>query len=737
MSLRSEILAALAGKDEGLSEAELLRALALPKHVTKKLGRDLEDLMTQGLVERGSRHRYRLASVAKSAKTGGRLIAVYSMSGKGIGFAKDANGQEYFIPDRFRGWALPADSVELKLVKEAPRFGRGGAFGKGKGKDDPKDSRKPVAEVIRVVERGRKQWVGKLRRQGRDVQVDVRVGELELEMDVVGVPASVLEGHWVAVSPPGLDTDGRTPDPAKFLSDVGGEGTAHLDTLILIKKHALKEEFDAATEAEARNLSPEPPEADKQGRLDLRETITFTIDGADAKDFDDAVSLTRNGDGWTLGVHIADVANYVKPGTALDREAYERSTSVYLPDRVLPMLPEALSNGLCSLKPDVDRLTMSAMMNVDEKGRITSSKFANSVIHSARRFTYEELEDWYNGKADALRPGEEKKLGETLREMKKLALLRRQLRNQRGALDFDFPETKVELNDQGMPTALKRRTRLFTHQLIEEFMLAANEAVASELRESGYPVLYRIHEQPDEEKMATTLAYLGKLKIGAPKGDIKPMDLQRMIAKMEGKPEQRLVQTLILRSLRLARYTPGHDIHFGLALEDYCHFTSPIRRYPDLVIHRLLKSRIAGSGKDKAKSQIGDLEAIGLQTSTMERKAEACERDCIRAKQVRYLEDKIGQTFDVTITSVTHFGFFCEIDAFPAEGLVPIGSLKDDFYDYDRENYCLTGARKKRKIQIGDKLNIIVKRADWEALQVDFEAVFDAVVPPKTEEFVP
>ncbi len=242
------------------------------------------------------------------------------------------------------------------------------------------------------------------------------------------------------------------------------------------------------------------------------------------------------------------------------------------------MLPEALSNGLCSLKPDVDRLTMSALMNLDEKGRITGSRFANSVIHSSRRFTYEDLEDWYEGRAP-LREGEEKRLGETLAEMKKVALLRRKLREQRGALDFDFPETKVQLDEQGKPVALTRRTRLFTHQLIEEFMLAANESrVATELRESGYPVLYRVHEEPDEEKLGITLAFLGKLKLGVPKNALTPKDLQQLMLKAEKMPEKRLVHTLILRSLRLARYSPGHDMHFGLALDDYCHFTSPIRR---------------------------------------------------------------------------------------------------------------------------------------------------------------
>jgi ribonuclease R len=718
VSLKSEIMAALAGKAEGLSEAELLRVMGLPKHLKGKIQRDLSNLQEQGLVQRTSRHLFRATAhgakaQGKGAGPSGAFQAVFSMSGSGIGFAKDANKQEYFIPERLRGWALPGDTVELKLSVDRKPF---------KGKKD--DNRKPVAEVVRVVTRGRAQWVGKLRREARDTYVDVRLGELELEMDCLGVPAEVPDGHWVVMSPPGLDVDGKDPAPGRFISHLGGEGTPHLDTLILIKKHALKEDFDEATVAESEAFPPAPPEADKAGRLDLRGTITFTIDGADAKDFDDAVSLERDGKGWILGVHIADVANYVKPGTALDKEGYERATSVYLPDRVLPMLPEALSNGLCSLKPDVDRLTMSALMNVDEKGRITGARFANSVIHSSRRFTYEQVEDYLNGKTPLASAAEEARLGPVLKNMQAVAKQRRKLREQRGALDFDFPETKVTLDDTGKPIELTRRARLFAHQLIEEFMLAANESVATELREAGFPVLYRVHEEPDPDKLADTMAYLGTMKLGAPKGNLTPKDLQKLMAQVEGKPQQRLVHTLILRSLRLARYTPGHDMHFGLALADYCHFTSPIRRYPDLVVHRMLKERLAGKSPSEVKKKYGNLEEAGLHTSTMERKAEACERDCVKAKQVRFLSDKVGMEYPATITSVTHFGFFCEIDPFPAEGLVPLGSLHDDFYDYDRANYCLVGARKKRRIQIGDKLNIIVKRADWEALQVDFEAIF-------------
>jgi ribonuclease R len=260
-------------------------------------------------------------------------------------------------------------------------------------------------------------------------------------------------------------------------------------------------------------------------------------------------------------------------------------------------------------------------------------------------------------------------------------------------------------------------------------------------READIPVLYRIHEEQDPDKLNETLVYLGKLKLGSPKGgSVTPKDLQRLLSKVEGKPEQRLVQTLILRSLRLARYSPGHDIHFGLALSDYCHFTSPIRRYPDLVVHRMLKARIERKSVAQAKAIAGDLGVAGEQCSTMERKAEACERDCIKAKQVRFLEKKLGETFPATVTSVTRFGFFCEIEPFPAEGLVPLGSLRDDYYDFDPANYCLVGSRKKRKINIGDKLWVKVLRTDWESLQVDFQAIFedpaltatppDATTPP-------
>lgn len=716
MSLKEDVRALLNAEDVGLSENEICAKLRLPKHLKKRVQQALQELEDAGQALKNSRHRF--SAVKKSGTSHAGMQAVLSLISSGSGFARLEDGSEYFIPERFRGWALPGDLVEIRRLPPKPRAPmRGRVKGRPSGPE-----LNDAAAVVRVIKRGREQYVGELNRQGRECYLTLRQGELELDLDIVGVPDTVPKGDWVIVGAPGLDLEGREPEPAKFLSHLGGADTAHLDTLILIKKAGLKEMFDPATLAEAARLPEKPGADDFAGRLDLRGEVVFTIDGADAKDFDDAVSIERLGRGWRLGVHIADVSHYVSPGTALDKEAYERATSVYLPDRVLPMLPEALSNGLCSLKPDVERLTESAIMDFDERGVMTSWKFASSVIKSSRRFTYEEVEAWLE-KREGLSDAERPRLGKTLDGMKELALKRRERRDERGALDFNFPETKVDLDEKGMPTRLWRRSRLFSHQLIEEFMLAANEAVASELKERNVPLLYRIHENPDEERLAQTMVILGRMKLGAPRGGaFTPKDLQKILKRSEGKKEERLVNTLMLRSLRLARYDPNHDIHFGLALENYCHFTSPIRRYPDLLVHRSLRAAVfEKKSAATVKTQLGNVHEMGLHCSAMERKAESCERDCVKAKQVRYLEKHIGKTFDATVTSVTNFGFFAEIKEFPAEGLVPMGLLADDFYSFNPEWMRLEGKKTRKTYSIGDAVTIRVKRADWKTLQVDFE----------------
>ncbi len=715
MSLADQIADLLATAQEGLSENEIASQLGLPRHLKKRVRQELAFLEEQGKVSKNSRHRY--AAVVKGASRSALLQAIYILTSGGSSFAKLEDGsEEFYVPERYRGWALPGDLVEIRRLP--PKPGARGPQG-FKGKNDK--TMKDAAGVVRVLKRGREQLVGTFEKQGRDFVLTLHQGETEVDVQMEGAPSGIPEGDWIVASAPGLDALGKEPAAARFLSHLGGEGTAHLDTLILIKKAGLKEEFSPAALAEAKRLPEAPGEADFLGRLDLRGEVVFTIDGADAKDFDDAVSIEKLKDGWKLGVHIADVSHYVRPGTALDKEAFERATSVYLPDRVLPMLPEALSNGLCSLKPDVPRLALSALMEMDVNGRMRSWSFASTVIRSARRFTYEEVETWLD-KREGLSDGDAQRLGPVLDEMRRLALKRRELRVQRGGLDFDFPETKVDLDAKGAPVRLWRRTRLFAHQLIEEFMLAANEAVATELKKRTIPLLFRVHETPDEEKMKQTMAVLGRLKLGAPRsGTLQPVDLQKILTRMEGKKEARLVNTLLLRSLKLARYDARHDIHFGLALENYCHFTSPIRRYPDLIVHRSLRAGVVeGQDLGKVKALMGDVGAMGEHCSTMERKAEQCERDCVKAKQVRFMEGKLGQVFDAVISSVTAFGFFAEIVEFPAEGLVPLALLEDDYYVFDPDWLRLEGRSTHRRFQIGDAIKIKVKRADWRSLQVDF-----------------
>jgi ribonuclease R len=554
---------------------------------------------------------------------------------------------------------------------------------------------------------------------------------MELELDLAPPAEKIKAGDWVVASPPGLDGQGKEPEAGRVLSCLGGDDTPNLDTIILVKRAGIPEEFSAACLAEASSFGADVPAGAAQGRLDLRGKVVFTIDGEDARDFDDAVSIEENKDGWILGVHIADVSEYVQPGSALDQDALKRGTSTYLPDHVVPMLPEALSNGLCSLNPQVDRLTVSAVMEISRNGALGPARFYRSIIHSSRRCTYNEIEEFLAG-GKALSGPQGESVGKAARVMEKAARVRLAQRVKRGALDFNFPETRCELDGQGKPVRLFRAERLFAHQLIEEFMLAANESVAAALHKKGIEFLFRIHEKPDTEKLAGTLQILARLKAGL-KGmnreDPSPAEIQKLLASVAGTPLERTAQTLLLRSLRLARYAPQREGHFGLALADYAHFTSPIRRYPDLHVHRRVKALLCEGKSKPAADEMGSVEALGLHCSTLERRAERVERDCIKAKQIRYLQDHLGERYTATVVSVGSFGYFAEIDAFPAEGLVRMGRLVDDLYSFDEDHWCLRGLNRGRQIRIGEKVEIEVERADWESLQVDF-APADSASPP-------
>jgi ribonuclease R len=728
MNLRESLLEILSGAPgTDWSQAELMKELKIPRSLKRRLSDVVDALLEEGAIRETPGHRF-LSTKSKSPRPDAKTLSgVVHFSASGNGFVSvEGRDEDLFVPASRLDWALPGDEVEIRLLPPKGRQGFRPPFGKLRaGSPTRGDERRDAAEVVRVLKRGREQWVGKLHWAGKEAVLVAREGDLELNLPVDATPSKALEGQWIAALAPGLPgPDGRGPK-AVFQSVLGGADTPGLDTLILIKKAGLREEFPSDALREAGNIGDTVPPEAYAGRKDLREQTVFTIDGADAKDFDDAVSLELlAGGGCLLGVHIADVSHYVRPDAPLDKEAFERGTSVYLPDRVLPMLPEALSNGLCSLKEGVDRLTVSALMTYDASGRLIASTFADSVICSSKRFTYDQVQAVLDNK-ETLEGPKGKELSRVLFLMQQLAQKLVKHKEERGALDFNFPETKAELDDKGEVIRLYRRERIFAHQLIEEFMIAANQAVAKALKGKAVSTLNRVHEEPDAEKLAETLRVLARFKLGAPTSSpVRPKDLQKLLKKAEGRPEERLAHTLVLRSLRLARYTPEDLGHFGLALEDYCHFTSPIRRYPDLLVHRCLKAAVIGKGQAVPPNP-GNRSWVetGEACSIRERKAESCERDCVKAKQIRYLNQHLDETFPATITSVTVFGFFAEIDPFPAEGLVHIRTLEDDFYSFDTNRIALVGGAKKKAFEIGMKVQVKVKRADWEALQVDFTLV--------------
>jgi ribonuclease R len=711
MSLREDVLAALA--DGPLSQHELLQNLGLPRGLRRRLDDVVQILLEAGVLREDKGHRLELAG--KPAARAGRLSGVLHFGGNGNGYLRvEGREEDLLIPASRLGWALPDDEVEAALLPPKAQ-----ARGPRRG---PEAAARQAGEVLRVLRRGREQWVGQLASlEGRPC-LRLHEGELELFLPLQAAPSQARPGDWVVAAAPACESERGGEPKAKVLSVLGGAGDKRLDTRILVGRHGLRESFPAEALAEAEKLGPEVPEQAKAGRLDLRDQVVFTIDGADAKDFDDAVSLEALEGGISrLGVHIADVSHYVRPGSALDAEALARGTSAYMPDLVLPMLPEAISNGLCSLKQGVDRLCLSALIDYDSNGQVLKARFAKSLIRSCLRLTYDQVQATFDQGA-ALPGPDGPRAQRTLLAMRGLAKLLIKRRHERGALDFDFPETKAEVGPDGSTVALLRRQRQFSHQLIEEFMIAANQAVAGALREAGVPALNRVHEEPDPDKLAETMKVLAGFKLGmALKPPVRPKSLQQIIERSQGRKEARLVQNLLLRSLRLARYTPEALGHFGLALEDYAHFTSPIRRYPDLQVHRALSGLLAKGSPDaeRAQQEHGRLLALGEVCSALERKAEACERDCVKAKQIRFLEQKLGQEYDAIITGVARFGFFAEIKEFPAEGLVPLRSL-ESWYELDPKRHCLSAGSGKPEYSIGDEVRIKVKRADWESLQVDF-----------------
>jgi ribonuclease R len=585
--------------------------------------------------------------------------------------------------------------------------------------------RGPEGRIIRVLERATERLVGRYEDDGRFgghvVPFDRRV--LHEVFVPAGESGGAASGEMVTVEitrPPTATRNpvGRVTDVLGRLTDPG------VDLKVIVAKYSLPDAFPEAVEEEAGRVARPVGPSDLEGRTDFRAWLTVTIDPETARDHDDAVGIERRPDGgWRLAVHIADVAHYVREGGALDQEAYLRGTSIYFPDRVVPMLPHALSSDVCSLVEGEDRLTQSVVIDLDRRGRVERSEFKDGVIRSAARLSYQEAQAIVDG--DAALRAQRAPLVEALTGMDALAKLMRQRRYERGSLDFDLPEPRLVLDEAGEMQGIVRHERLDSMRMIEEFMLAANEAVAEALHRAGAGALYRIHEQPDPERVeefAELVASFG-YRISGEASAVRPEDFQLVLRQVAGKAEEKLVSYLLLRTMKLARYHEENLGHFGLATAMYAHFTSPIRRYPDLVVHRALRAlrrRTDGEHETWLRERLPEM---GRHLSEMERRATEAERELIEWKKVRYMAGRLGESFQGYVTGVQAFGLFVELEEIYVQGLVHVSSMTDDYYRFDEKAHLLKGENTGNTYRLGDRVRVQVARVDLDRRQIDLALV--------------
>lgn len=592
-------------------------------------------------------------------------------------------------------------------------------------------------EVVRILSRAQSRIVGVLEIPAPEVAF-VRPEDPRLVQDVV-VPQHELDGGRdgdLVVVEITRYPDGRRSPMGRVVERLGRPEEPGVDVEALIRQHQLPTEFPPEVLAEAARVPDRVRPQDRRGRQDLRDLLTFTIDSEDAKDLDDAVSIEpiQGGEGgYRLGVHIADVAYYVREGSALDREALARGTSIYLVDRVIPMLPPRLSNEICSLQPRQDRLCLSVFLDFDARGRVRARHVAPSVIRTSGRLTYEKVQAALDGDPGAVE--EYRPFLAALQSLQKLKDLLFARRQARGSIDFDLGDEKIRLDERGRPVAILARERTDADRIIEECMLAANEAVASLCYEAEVPCLYRVHEEPTAEKMEILREFLAHFGYALPPvtRTIHPAHLQRILRKAEGRPEEKVIHTMVLRSMQRARYDAQCLGHFGLATQRYTHFTSPIRRYPDLVVHRILREILRHGGtlpQKRSQHYRRILPEVAAHASERERVAEEAERDSVELKKVQFMEDKIGAEMDGVISGVTNFGFFVHLDV-GVEGVVRLSSLTDDYYHFDERLFTLMGERTGRVFRLGDPVRVRVVRVDRRERQVELHWVRGGTLPTK------
>jgi len=717
--IREQILALLRRKDyQPLDKSDIARKLGLKGRERVALRHNLRELERAGEIARIRKNLYVLPAEADLVT--GKL----SIHRAGYGFlTSEKPGQpDIFIAAENTGTAMHGDRVVARISRDLP-------YERAKGRRE--------GRVIRILERARDTIVGTLQHSRNFYYVvpdDPRIVHdiyVRPTRDRQSQTAATV-GDKVVVR---LETwESRHVNPEGEIIEVLGPASAPgVDTLSIIRRCGLPTEFPSEALKEADEIPEEIDAQQLKGREDLRDKFIVTIDPEDARDFDDAIHVEKlENSGRLLGVHIADVAAYVEPDSALDREARRRGNSVYLPDRVIPMLPERLSNGVCSLNPGVDRLTHSVFIHFDRNGVARSARFARSVIRSAHRLTYKQA---YAILKSAPRDG----LSQRLHIAWELAALLRRKRFQHGALDLDFPEVKVLVDQDGYPVRLERIENDESHQLIEEFMLAANEAVARELKKRAIPTIYRVHENPDLEKLAEYREFA--LSFNYKVGDLthRP-ELQRLLASFRGKPEEQALKVALLKSLKRARYAPQPLGHYGLAKANYLHFTSPIRRYADLVVHRAL-GRIGALRRPNAAARrsydhdMSEIASIAEHISITERTAADAEIDAAQMKKLeffqRQLDERNPQIFRAAVVDVRNYGLMVELPDALVTGLVHVSSLTDDFYLFDVARRQLIGRRSRKRFSVGDEVSIFVARVDVFKRQIDFAIALDSKTPMK------
>src|SRR5216110_427520 len=720
--IREQILALLVSPSyRPLDKRELAKALGRKSGVRMGLNQALRELERSGEIARIRKNRYVLPAEADL------VTGTLSIHQAGYGFliTEKPGEADIFVAAENTGTAMHGDRVVARITRDP-------AYARTKGRRE--------GRVIRILERAHDTIVGTVQLSRNFYYVIPDDPRIVHDVYVQVPPRAALpkvptRGDKVVVRLEAWESRHVNPE-GDIIELLGPASAPGVDMLSIIRKYHLPTDFPRDVLDEVNRISETVDARKLDGREDLRKKFIITIDPDDARDFDDAIQIEKidNG-GWQLGVHIADVAAYVEPGSALDREARRRGNSVYLPDRVIPMLPERLSNGVCSLNPGVDRLAHSAFIHFDKHGNVKSARFARSVIRSAHRLTYKQA---YAILTAA--PGDQ--LGERMHIVWELAALLRQRRFEHGALDLDFPEVKVWIDKNGHPVKLERVENDKSHQLIEEFMLAANEAVARELKKRVVQTIYRIHENPDPEKLAEFREFV--LGFNYTVGDVTHRaELQRLLAATRGKPEEQALKVGLLKSLKRARYSPQPLGHYGLAKANYLHFTSPIRRYADLVVHRALGRDTAGTRGRSARSagahrhpDMAEIASIAEHISVTERTAADAEVDAVQMKKLEFFQRQLDarnpQIFRATIIDVRNYGLIVELPDALVTGLVHVSSLTDDFYLFDSVRRQLIGRRSRKRFSVGDELSVFVVRVDAFKRQVDFAIALASAQPKGT-----